>query len=135
MWLELLKWEQQRDPDNRFYDRNEWIVIQNIPDNPPGNLIVLATRNVDPSSLRTKLADGDMQKHIRFVANPGFPLFERNSAILVRADGVTVRVRKEAMTYAAVYRGQTFDVTTNRVDGAQTKYLLPDGKEVVPDNG
>ncbi len=58
--------ESDADISRVYLDPDIWTVVKNLPDNPPSNLIVLATRNVDPSSLRTKLTDEDMCKHIRF---------------------------------------------------------------------
>ena len=45
-------------------ENNLWTVVNNLPSNAPANVIVLATRNVDPSSLRTKLEHADMDKRI-----------------------------------------------------------------------
>lgn len=115
-----------------------WSVVKNLPDDPPSNLVVLVTRNVDSSSLRTRLTDRDMHKQIRFKGvKDDFWILNR-FAVLVRLDGTAITVRVKPMdsrksrglTYKNIYRGVPFDVTTNNI---QVKYLAPDG-EVGPNN-
>jgi len=129
------------DIPKAYFDSNIWIVAKNIPDDPPSNLIVLATRNVDPSSLRTKLTDEDLQKHIRFREENDHLMILRKYAIVFFADGTCTSVpvvsptsrRGNRTTYRSIYRNQPFDLTTNSVNGMQVKYLTPDG-EVIPTN-
>lgn len=124
-----------------YFDPDIWTVIKNIPNDPPPNLVVLATRNVDPSSLRTRLIEKDMDKHIRFKEKKD-PLWILNqTAVLVYADGVAFAFRPvtsssrkpNRATFGHVYRDQPFDLTTNTINGLQVKYLTPDG-EVTPTN-
>ena len=124
---------------DKFCDPNIWVAVKNCPKNPPPNLIVLATRNIDPSSLRTSLTDEDMQKRIRFDKNfvppENLPML-KEVALFLYADGhsggVGVNSRIYA-TYNRIYRGSPFDVTTNLASGLQVKYLTTDG-EVIPTN-
>lgn len=124
-----------------YFDTEVWTVVKNIPDDPPSNLIVLATRNVDTSSLRTKLTDEDMQKHIRFKEKKDDLWILNQAAVLIRSDGTATAVpvvpptsrRKNTATYRYIYRSQPFDLTANSVNGLQVKYLTPDG-EVIPTN-
>jgi len=124
-----------------------------MPENPPENLIVLATRNVNPSSLRTKFSDGDIHKHIRFDERfepPENMTILRKCAVLITAKGhgkiipvvhPASRMPK-ATTYDSIYKqamvfygkNPFFDLTTNLVDGLQVKYLTPEGVEVIPTN-
>ncbi len=130
-----------RDMPKRYFDANIWTVIENIPNDPPPNLIVLATRNVDSSSLRTRLTDEDLQKHIRFKDKKDDLWILNQIAVFVYADGLAFGFKVAASssktpnraTYEAVYRGQPFDLTTNAVDGLQVKYLTSDG-ETTPTN-
>ncbi len=130
-----------KDIPNAYFDSSIWIVVKNIPDDPPQNLIVLATRNVDPSSLRTKLTYEDMQKHIRFREENDDLEILRKYAVLFFADGMCTSVPvvspvsrgANRTTYKFIYRNRPFDLTTNLVNGLQVKYLTPEG-EIIPVN-
>ena len=129
------------DIPKAYFNPSIWIVIKNIPDDPPPNLIVLATRNIDPSSLRTKLTDEDMQKHIQFRGENGHLMILKKYAVVFFADGTYTSVpvvsptskRGHRTTYRSIYRSQTFDITTNLINGLQVKYLSSDG-ETIPVN-
>lgn len=123
-----------------YDDVRIWTVIKNLPDNPPKNLVVLATRNVDPASLRTRLGTNDMKKHIRFRKEKDDLRILRRFAVLINAGGGSIAVpvtsspdRFANLRYETIYRNQPFDLTTNLVNGLQVKYLSPDG-EVLPTN-
>ena len=144
-WSEIIEHMQKNKPKNKFFDPNEWIFIQNMPENPPGNLIILASRNVDPTSLRTKLTHEDMHKKLRFVPYKKFPLFERNSAVIFRANGgrEIIYNRRNGAAYERVYKNirssseydaTPFDATTNLTTGLPVKYRMPDGTVVIPTN-
>ena len=129
------------DPDyyDKFCDANIWTVVKNLPENPPHNLIVLATRNIDPSSLRTRLTEADMHRHIQFneqfESPQNLPVLKKH-AVLIRADGSSCIVQKgrsNETTYEHIYRGIPFYLPTNPVNGLQVKYLTSDG-EVIPAN-
>lgn len=130
-----------KDIPKAYFDSSIWAVVKNIPDDPPPNLIVLATRNVDPSSLRTKLTDEDMQKHIQFRGENDHLMILRKYAIVFFADGTCTSVpvvsptsrRGKRTTYRFVYRNRPFDLTTNLVSGLHVKYLTPEG-EIIPVN-
>lgn len=155
-WHLLQNEMNDRHGDNyhdKFCDVNIWTAVKNRPENPPPNLIVLATRNVDPSSLRTRFTEEDMQKHIRFDGQfeppPNMPILKK-CAVVVYADGnahimpvVSPASRKRnETTYDSIYKWWMsyydkeafFDLTTNLVNGLQVKYLTPEGVEVVPTN-
>ncbi|MDD2230386.1 MAG: hypothetical protein PHY48_13355 [Candidatus Cloacimonetes bacterium] len=129
------------DIPKSYFDADIWTVVKNIPYDPPSNLIVLASRNVDPSSLRTRLADEDMQKHIRFRGENNDLWILKKIAVLICADGMSISVpvvsptsrRANRTTYRHIYRSQPFDLTTNLVNGLQVKYLTSDG-EAIPTN-
>ena len=138
------------------YNLGIWTVIKNFPDNPPENLIVLATRNIDPLSLRTKFRDEDVNKHIRFCQQEDDWHILRKYAVLIRADGEGIIVpvvspeskRAKYTMYGAIHRMYDFnykencfdfkyppfDLTTNLVNGLQVKYIMPNGEEVIPTN-
>ncbi len=129
------------DIPKAYFDADIWTVIKNMPDNPPPNLIVLATRNVDPSSLRTRIADTDMEKCIRFKEKKDDLWILNKAAVLIRADGLAISApvvpptsrRKYTGMYKYIYANQPFDLTTNLVNGLQVKYLTPEG-EIIPVN-
>ena len=125
---------------SKYYDARIWAVIKNLPENPPDNLIVLATRNVAPSSLRTKLTDRDMHKRIRFDEQFEIPQnmsILKKYAVFIYADGNTRSLRIDRpnadATYGYIYRGIPFYLPTTPVNGLQVKYLTSDG-EVIPAN-
>ena len=127
--------ELSTQPKEILCNANIWTVIKNLPDNPPGNLVVLATRNIDPSSLRTKLTEEDMHKHIQFKEGKDDVLLLRGFAGVVRADGRAIRLGAyRQIPYGKIYGKKPFDLTTNLVDGRQVKYLTPEGMEVIPTN-
>lgn len=137
---------------NKYCDASIWTVIKNMPENPPDNLVVLATRNIDPSSLRVR-PSGEMYKHIRFDERfeppENMPIL-RKYAALITANGCGAIIsvvpptskKVKATTYNCDYTQTTayygkeafFDLTTNLVNGVQVKYLTPDGAEVIPTN-
>ena len=127
------------DALSKYYDARIWTVIKNLPENPPDNLVVLATRNVAPSSLRTRLTESDMPKHIQFDEQFEFPpnmSILKKYAVFIYANHTAQRVRMnrpDDYTYGRIYRGTPFDLTTNPANGLQVKYLTPDG-EVIPTN-
>lgn len=130
-----------KDIPKAYFDSSIWTVAKNIPDDPPPNLIVLATRNIDPSSLRTKLTDEDMQKHIQFREEKGHLMILGKYAIVFFADGTYTSLpvvsptsrRGKMTTYKFIYRNQPFDLTTNLLNGLQVKYLTTKG-ETIPVN-
>ena len=149
-WFEKIKLEEiirscagteTTDAHKIYYnDVRIWTIIKNLPDNPPKNLIVLATRNVDPTSLRTRLGTNDMKKHIRFKKEKDNLRILRRFAVLINAGGGSIAVpvtsspdRLANLRYEIIYRNQPFDLTTNLVNDLQVKYLSPDG-EVIPTN-
>ena len=154
-WPALLQkqWDVTKlDMKSRFCDANVWTVIKNGPENPPKNLIVLATRNIDPSSLRTSFTDKDMHKHIRFdeqfVPPEKMPILSKY-AVAIRADCRAVLIpvvpptsgKAEKTMYKYIYTHMPsfgeedfFDLTTNLVNGRLVSYFTPDGKTVIPTN-
>jgi hypothetical protein len=127
-----------------YTDANIWTVIKNLPPDPPSPLIVMATRNVDPTSLRTRVSDADMHKHIRFKEGQDDLWVLRRFAVLIRADGIALsvpimrntekRMTTISGTAGVIYRNQTFDLTTNLSNGLSISYFTSDGKTVVPLN-
>ena len=133
--LQALKFDRQGQFFQRFFVPEAWTVVNNLREDPPGNLVVLVTRNIDPSSLRTQLSTGDMQRHIQFVRGRNLPRLG-SAAVLVRADGKAIPIinRKSYTVYANIYDGQPFDFVTNSATGLPVGYLTPDGKVVIPTN-
>ena len=109
-------------------DNNMWMVVKNIPTNAPDNIIVLATRNVEPSSLPIQLS---AQKETRRILYHNDSLL-KNIIILIRKDG-TVWTGRHSPCYEEVCGSVPFDLTTNLVNGLPVKYLTPTG-EVTPTN-
>lgn len=112
-------------------ENNLWTVVNNLPSNAPANVIVLATRNVDPSSLRTKLEHADMDKRITFNTE-GEAGVLRHTAVIIRKDGssLAITIRKRASRYGIdtlryVYGDKPFDLTKNTSAEAQVSYLTP----------
>ena len=123
---------------NIFTEKNmPWMIAKNIPEDAPDNFIVLATANVNPASLRTRLTEGDMFKRLEIVqGNPMRVL--RGCAFLVRKDGKVIeflegRTPNAKYTYREIYDNLPFDLTTNLANGVTVKYLTPTG-EVAPTN-
>ena len=114
-------------------ENNFWTVVKNLPSNAPNHVVVMATRNIDPESLRSRLTEVDMNKSIRFVHEKQKGLL-RDWAIFIRKDGSSVAVLHSAITpLKYIYRNSSFDLTTNLVNGLPVKYLTPTG-EVTPKN-
>lgn len=153
-WRLVQQSDSIHEHTRKYCDASIWTVVKNLPENPPENLVVLATRNIDPSSLRTRFADGDMHKHIRFDRQfeppPDIPILKKYAVLVYAQGGYTIipvvdstsrRSRKET-TYDSIYKSRlfydvkeaAFDLTTNLVGGLQVKYLTPEGEEVIPAN-
>lgn len=146
-WREilLLVEGEYRSQRSKYYDASIWTVIKNLPENPPENLVVLATRNIDPSSLRTRLTEGDAEKQIRidehFAPPENLPILKK-AAVVIYANGGRLIIgtapgndhtcRRVYWRYLAK-EPAPFDLTTNLVSDQQVKYLTTDG-EVIPAN-
>lgn len=127
------------DKQDQFYQQvfvpEIWTVVNNLPENPPENIVVLVTRNINPMSLRTQLSTEDMQGHIQFFRGRNLPKLG-SAAVLVRADGKAIPIinRRSYTVYEHIYNGQSFDCATNSTSSLPVGYLTPDGKVVVPAN-
>jgi len=121
-----------------FSEKNmPWIIVKNLPEDAPDNFIVMATANVTPASLRTRLSEEDMNKRVEIVRNPPMRVL-RERICLVRKDGKVVELWKDRSpqvkyTYREICDNMPFDLTTNLVNGLSVKYLTPTG-EVTPIN-
>lgn len=121
-----------------FSEKNmPWIIVKNLPEDAPDNFIVMASANVSPTSLRTRLAEEDMDKRIEIAKNSQMRVL-RERIYLIRRNGQVVELWKgrspqEKFTYREVYDNSFFDLTTNLVNGLPVKYLTPTG-EVTPKN-
>ena len=121
-----------------FSEKNmPWIIVKNLPEDAPDNFIVMASANVSPASLRTRLAEEDMDKRIEIAKNPQMRVL-RKRIYLIRRNGQVIELWKgrspqENFTYREVYDNSFFDLTTNLVNGLPVKYLTPTG-EVTPTN-
>lgn len=114
-------------------ENNFWMIVKNLPSNAPSQVVVLATRNIAPESLRSRLTEVDMNKAIRFVSEKQKGVL-RDWAILIRKDGSSVAILHDAIVpLRYIYRNSPFDLTTNLVNGRPVKYLTPTG-EVTPKN-
>ena len=114
-----------------------WIIVKNLPEDAPDNFIVMTTANVNPASLRTRLAEEDMSKRIEIAKNPQMRML-RERIYLIRKDGKVVELwkRRSAQakySYREIYDNVPFDLTTNLVNGMPVKYLAPTG-EITPTN-
>ena len=115
---------------------NYWIIIKNMPSDAPSNIIVLATRNITPKSLRTCMNENDMTRTIRF-SEDNYDDALKNWGVVIRKDGKAVviprsLVKTRRKSYRFIYE-EPFDFTTNLVNGLPVKYLTPTG-EVTPAN-
>ena len=121
-----------------FSEKNmPWIIVKNLPEDAPDNFIVMTTANVNPASLRTRLAEEDMSKRIEIAKNPQMRML-RERIYLIRKDGKVVELwkRRSAQakySYREIYDNVPFDLTTNLVNGMPVKYLAPTG-EITPTN-
>ena len=104
---------------------NIWMVVKNLPTDAPPNFIVLATRNVDPSFLRSRLSEHDMDKPILFTKNAEQGLL-KEYAIFIRRDGSAfVSKCSRMVSCRLVYDNRTFDVSKKMQGDLSIKYLLP----------
>lgn len=140
MYMQRLKEEVALQLYGRplFSEKNmPWIIVKNLPENTPDNFIVMATANVNPASLRTRLTEEDMSRQIGIAKNHHERVL-REHIYLIRKNGETVELQKSLspqakFTYREVYNNTPFDLTTNLVNGLPLKYLTPTG-EVTPTN-
>jgi len=111
-----------------------WAIVKNLPSNAPNNFIVLATRNVDPKSLRSRLTEDQMDGKLDFLPQEKNGLL-RKYFIIIRRDGSYFISKCDrtprGIPFRDLYGNRPFDLTTNLLDGLPVKHLTPDG-EVVP---
>lgn len=121
---------------------NIWIIAKNVSTNAPGQVVVVATRNIDACSLRTQLNTADMSKQVSLRLERESGILKKY-AIIVRKDGraVILRPRREhwwSMSrqfprYDYVYDATPFDGGSSGTNEATITYLTPDG-EITPRN-
>lgn len=119
---------------------NIWFIAKNLPPNAPGQVIVLASRNVSSESLRASMSTNDMFNRLAFSFDKEVGVLKRY-AVLIRKDGriVTVRANKRTRTYGSeqpkpqypqygyIY-GEPFDVCGCESNGPCLMYLTPWGE-------
>jgi len=104
-----------------------WIVAANVDDNVPDMMPVLISANFNPALLLRKW-DGSANRQQRLPIGPASgadsSLFGDKAIVVVRKDGSGEVIKARNLTYAALYRGQEFDLT-----GAKRPlvYLTPTG--------
>jgi hypothetical protein len=128
--------EKQPERRKKWYSLDFWVVVENISQTPPRNLIIVSTRNIDAASLRTKYSIADRAKRLRFEWNDNFKIL-RKRAFLFRADGQILRISKiypETTVCEFVYGAEPFDCATNNASGLPVGYRMPDGTVVIPTN-
>lgn len=121
-------------------ENNIWIVVKSLPENAPGNVVTLATRNIDVSSLRTRMLEGDMGKLLKFKKKKERGVLKK-WAVLVYNDGCSEYIRcgnHSGVRWLNLWRywrrdTTPFDLTACEADGIKIKYLTPDG-ETTPEN-
>jgi len=113
---------------------NLWTVAKNVRPDMDDLIPVLVTRNIDASSLATRVVEGDFKtKSLRFDPNWEIP-FGDKVYVMIRKGGGVFKARRKYMSYDVVYQTHIFD-TTHASDGFTKpllKYLTPT-REVVPD--
>ena len=120
-------------------EKNIWIVVDDVPSNAPPNFIVMATRNVDPKSLKLRLTSDEMDGKIKYLKSEKRGILN-TYALLYRKDGTHsvkafswFRSSKKRDSYRNIYGHQPFDLTTNGVSVRSVRYLTPVGEIIVDD--
>lgn len=121
-------------------DNNIWIVIKNLPDNAPDNLVVMATRNIDATTLRTKLLKEDMEKKLKFTQEKQKGMLKK-WAVLIYYNGRIEYIRCDKqptvqwqnLSFSRHGNFMPFDLTVINNNQSKVKYLTPNS-EVTPSN-
>ena len=91
-----------------------WIVAANVDDSTPDMMPVLISANFNPALLLRKW-DGSADRLKRLPIGPASgadnSLFGDKAIVIVRKGGSGETIKAKTLTYAALYRGQRFDLT------------------------
>jgi len=112
---------------------NMWTIAKNVRNEMDDVVPVLITRNIDASSLASKVTERDCEKRLRFDPKWETP-FGDKAYILIRKGGAIFKARAKYMSYRIVYLNAMFDAAVDAQSSPfahPLKYLTPTG-EVAP---
>lgn len=108
-------------------ENNMWTIAMNVTDETSDMVPFLITRNIDATSLASKVSDADGGKRLRFDPEWGQP-FGAQAFVIVRKGGAVFRAREKYAGYRTVYQRQTFDANvdaTGQTNAWPLRYLTP----------
>lgn len=108
-------------------ENNMWVVAGNVLDEMEDIIPILVTRNVDCTSLKSKM---DTVKNTKITWSKTFKTpFSNKGFVMVRKGGGTFNGSAKYATHRVIYQNQTFDLTVAEADAAPFTYLGPDGEQ------
>jgi hypothetical protein len=108
-------------------ENNMWTIAMNVRDEMEDTVPILITRNIDASSLATKVTEQDGNKSLRFDPDWETP-FGNKGFVMIRKGGAIFRARAKYASYGVVYGKRAFDATVDeagRPVAKPLKYLTP----------
>ena len=93
-------------------ENNIWTIANNVRDDMADIIPVLFTRNVDATSLASKMSLCDFNKKLRFDPTWEFP-YRDKGAVFIRKGGGMFKTRAKYMVSKVLYNNQTFDANVD----------------------
>jgi len=115
---------------------NIWSIVKNLPTNAPGQVILVATRNIDARFLRTRMDKEDICKTVPVTFDKDKGLLCKY-AIAIRKDGEWVVIKRRVSSSCqfascgSLYGYKPFGLIAESQNTLHVTYLTPDG-EVTP---
>jgi len=108
-------------------ENNMWTIAMNVTEETSDMVPLLVTRNIDATSLASKVSDADGWKRLRFDREWSQP-FGARAFVIVRKGGAVLRAREKYADYRTVYQRQAFNANvdaTGQTNALPLRYLTP----------
>lgn len=112
-------------------ENNMWTIASNVRDEMVDIIPILVTRNLAAESLARDVTDSMLERRLYFDDYWKTP-FEERSAVIIRKGGSVFKIRPKNLSYAHVYRQQSF--TTTLEGGAILGYLTPNRRVLLSES-
>ena len=115
---------------------NMWTIVKNLPADAPGQMILVATRNIDARFLRMRMDSEDICKTVPVTFDKDKGLLSKY-AIAIRKDGEWVVIKRRVSSSCqfascgSLYGFKPFGLIAESPNTLHVTYLTPDG-EVTP---
>jgi hypothetical protein len=108
-------------------ENNMWTIAMNVTEQTAGIVPLMVTRNIDATSLASKVSDADGGKRLRFDPEWDQP-FGATLFVMIRKSGAYFKVREKYADYRTMYLRQAFDANVDErgpTNALPLRYLTP----------